>query len=65
MVVLSVDGMTCGGCAASVEKIVRKADPGASVSVDLAGKRVAIESSVAASDLAALISAAGFEARPL
>lgn len=33
---LTVTGMTCGGCAKSVEKAVTKAAPDASPSVDLA-----------------------------
>lgn len=38
-----VDGMTCGGCAKSVESAVKAAAPGASVSVDLAAKAVTVD----------------------
>ncbi|MBD2869184.1 cation transporter [Paenibacillus arenilitoris] len=39
--VLKVEGMTCGHCAASVEKAV--SDAGATGKVDLAGKKVSVE----------------------
>ncbi len=38
-----VDGMTCGGCAASVERAIKAAVPGASVSVDLGKKAVTVD----------------------
>lgn len=63
MVVLTVSGMTCSGCAASVEKIVKRADPGAVVRVDLASGRVEADTRADAAVLAAAITAAGFEAR--
>lgn len=43
-----VTGMTCGGCAKSVETAIRAAAPGASVSVDLAAKAVTVEGASAA-----------------
>ena len=38
-----VDGMTCGGCAASVQKAIVAAVPGAVVSIDLPTARVTVE----------------------
>lgn len=38
-----VTGMTCGGCAKSVEGAIQAAAPGASVTVDLAAKAVTVE----------------------
>jgi copper chaperone len=63
MVVLNVQGMTCGGCAASVEKIIRRADPAAIVRVDLASGRVEAETSAEAAMLAEAVSAAGYQAK--
>ena len=39
-VVLAVKGMTCGGCANAVTRVVKRLDPGAEVSVDLDNARV-------------------------
>lgn len=61
MVELDVSGMTCGGCAKSVEKAVLKADPGASVTVDLPTGVVRVDSARAAGDLAAAVRAAGWD----
>lgn len=38
-----VDGMTCGGCAASVQKAITAAVPGAVVAVDLPAGTVTVE----------------------
>lgn len=38
-----VTGMTCGGCAKSVETAIKAAAPGASVVVDLAGQKVTVD----------------------
>lgn len=51
---LQVEGMTCGGCANSVKRAVQAVDHTAKVDVDLAGKRVRIES---AADISAVTSA--------
>ena len=63
MVVLTVDGMTCSGCARSVEKAVMKVDPTARVSVDLASGHVDVTSDVRVADLVAAIEAAGYDVR--
>lgn len=38
-----VTGMTCGGCARSVETAIKAVAPGASVTVDLAAKAVTVD----------------------
>ena len=62
-IALQVDGMTCQGCVNSVERIVKKADPQAHVSIDLKSGRVEAITSAAADTLTKAISAAGYEAR--
>ena len=62
-ITLQVSGMTCQGCVNSVERIVRKADPLAQVSIDLKSGRVEAATTAAADVLTKAISAAGYEAR--
>ena len=50
-----VSGMTCGGCARSVEKIIQKQDAASKVSVDLATGRVEAETAADPAALAAAI----------
>lgn len=38
-----VQGMTCGGCARSVENAIKAAVPGASVAVDLPSGKVTVD----------------------
>ena len=38
-----VEGMSCGGCVASVEKAIKAAAPGASVDVKLEGGLVTVD----------------------
>jgi copper chaperone len=63
LVELSVEKMKCGGCSANVENIVKAEDAFAQVEVDLAEKRVRIESEVPAERMVKAISDAGFPAR--
>ncbi len=62
-VTLSVEGMTCEGCANAVKRIVQKADPSAKVDVSLEGKRVDATTSASADVLAQAISKAGYPAK--
>lgn len=62
-VVLDVKGMTCQGCVNSVTRIVKRKDPDAQVSVDLASGRVTAQTGAPADDLAAALSAGGYEAK--
>lgn len=41
---LQVEGMTCGGCANSVKRSVQAVDGNAKVEVDLASKKVRVDS---------------------
>jgi copper chaperone len=63
MIELTVDGMTCGGCAAAVE---RAATPHArgKVEVDLAAKRVRLPDGADVAAASRAIEDAGFEVRP-
>ena len=64
-IVLKIEGMTCGGCKASVERLLA-AQPGVrNAAVDLAAGRatVAAEESVAAQALADAVEGAGYDAR--
>jgi copper chaperone len=62
-VVLSVEGMTCDGCANAVRRVVQKADPAARVAVDLGTKRVEATTTASAEALAQAISKAGYPAQ--
>ena len=61
MIELDVTGMTCGGCAKAVEKVVLRRDPVAKVEVDLAAAKVRIDSARPAAEFAEAIAAAGYE----
>ncbi|PSC04597.1 heavy metal transporter [Alsobacter soli] len=64
-VVLAVKGMTCGGCANAVTRVVKRLDPNAEVSVDLPNARVNARTSADPHGLAEAITKAGYEAVPL
>lgn len=64
MIVLTVEGMTCSGCSAAVERVIKRVDPAAGVKVDLASGRVEVETAAAAQTLAEAVTAAGYGARP-
>jgi copper chaperone len=60
MITLTIEDMTCGGCVASISRVVKKLDAAATVSADVATKRVNIESSMGANAVITAISDAGF-----
>lgn len=62
-VIFHVEGMSCGGCAKAVEKIILKSDPAGKVTVDLEKAKVEAETSADPAALAAAISAGGFPAK--
>lgn len=62
MVTLNVTGMTCGGCVATVEKLIKREDPTAKVKIDLASGRVEAETAAEPAALIAAIESAGFGA---
>lgn len=61
MIELKVSGMTCGGCVRSVTNAVHGVAPDAHVTVDLATRRVSVETGVDAGTIAAAIESAGYE----
>jgi copper chaperone len=65
MITLEVTGMTCGGCASAVERIIKAADRKAAVAVDLATGRVSAETSAPVEAIVGAIEAAGYGARAL
>lgn len=60
MINLTIDDMTCGGCVASITRVVKNLDQNALVAADVATKHVAITSGADAAALMAAISAAGY-----
>ncbi|MCP8939182.1 heavy-metal-associated domain-containing protein [Alsobacter sp. SYSU M60028] len=64
-VVLKVEGMTCGGCANAVTRIVKRADPEADVKVELESGRVEARTTADIHKLAESITKAGYAATPL
>ena len=61
-IILNVKGMTCGGCAEAVKRVIRKADSAAEVSVDLATGRVEASTQADGAALAAAVTKAGYDA---
>lgn len=60
MTEFSVSGMTCGHCVRSVTAAIHKLDPGAEVKVDLAAKKVAVDSPEDPAKLREAIEAEGY-----
>lgn len=60
MIELQVEGMTCGGCAGSVKRSVLSLDAQATVQVDLASKKVQVESSATIDQVRGAIADAGY-----
>jgi copper chaperone len=63
MLTLQVTGMTCNGCAKAVEGIIKRQDPGASVTVDVGSGRVDARTAAAPAALIQAIEAAGYGAK--
>lgn len=61
MISLKVPKMSCGGCAANVEKAVKSVDQAATIKVDIGARRVDIDSAIDADKIAAAIKAAGYD----
>lgn len=55
-----VSDMTCDACVRAITHAVHSVDPAAGVVVDLAGKRVRVDSVAPAASLAAAMDDAGF-----
>ena len=61
MLKLNVPQMTCGHCAATIEKAVKRADPAAKIKVDLAAKTVSVDSAAEEAKIKDVIRSAGYE----
>ena len=61
MLKLKVPQMTCGHCAATIEKAVKSLDPAAKVQVDLATKIVTVETASNETRVKDVIEAAGYD----
>lgn len=53
-------GMTCKSCVFHITRSIQDADPSARVDVDLKAQRIAVESGLAASEIAERIKEAGY-----
>lgn len=60
MATYRVTGMTCGGCARSVETAIKAVAPAATVSVDLAAKAVTVDGA-SAEQVKQAVDEAGFD----
>jgi copper chaperone len=58
---LTIKGMTCQGCVASVERIIRKKDPSAAINIDLASGRAHVTTDTPADTIAQAITTAGYQ----
>ena len=57
---LTINDMTCGGCVASITRVVKGLDANATVDADVASKRVKIDSAINSETIIAAISDAGY-----
>jgi copper chaperone CopZ len=60
MIELTINDMTCGGCVASITRVVKGLDPDAVVDADVATKRVNITSLIDTEAVVAAIANAGY-----
>ncbi len=58
--VFNVEGISCNHCVKAVSQAVQRLDPQAQVHVDLAGKKVEVESSQAREAIAQVIADEGY-----
>jgi copper chaperone len=66
MIAFEVNDMTCGHCVSMITKAVKQADTDAKVVIDLAGKRVQVESKAAdEAELKQAIEDAGYSPVPV
>lgn len=64
MIEFTINDMTCGHCASMITKTVRALDADAKVDVDLAHKKVQVESHVDRARLSHALAEAGFPPAP-
>jgi copper chaperone CopZ len=65
MIELTINDMTCGGCVASITRVVKGLDPDAVVDADVATKRVNITSLIDTEAVVAAIANAGYHPQAL
>jgi copper chaperone len=58
---LQVEGMSCGGCVRSVTRSVQAVDGNAKIDVDLASKKVRVETQASLDAVKSAISDAGYD----
>ena len=60
MIDLIIDDMTCGGCVASITRVVKGLDPNATVDAHVETRRVRIDSPIDTGAVVAAIQNAGY-----
>ena len=60
MIEFTINDMTCGGCVASITRVVKGLDPGATVDANVETKRVRIGTLMDTDAMRAAITAAGY-----
>jgi copper chaperone CopZ len=61
---LKIEDMTCGHCVSTVTQTVKSIDPNAKIEIDLASKRVRIDSTQSLETLREVLSEAGYPPQP-
>ncbi len=56
----TVSDMTCGHCASTIEKAVKSTDPACEIKIDVAARKVQVETTHSAQDIADAIKLAGY-----
>lgn len=64
MIEFKVQDMTCGHCAATIADAVKSVDPAGRCDIDVAARRVRVESALSAERIAAAIAKAGYTPEP-
>jgi len=65
MLKLKVPEMSCGHCAAAIEKAVRNVDPAAKLAIDFGAQTVTIETRAEPAAVSGAIRTAGYESEAL
>ncbi len=60
-----IENMTCGGCARSVSKAVKRVNPDARVNVDPVTRTIAVETGASAAAISKALADAGYPASAL
>jgi copper chaperone len=65
MIEFTVDDMTCGHCESTIRRVVKEIDAASRCDIDLAGKRVRIESARTPAEFRTAIEEAGYTPVPV